>query len=71
MKKIASFTVDRVSGKEEHGRRIGGAVGDVQVGSDGETGAAVIDHIFNTEALSFQSAGDPGGKRGLFGGELK
>ena len=68
---VTCFAVDRVSGKEEHGRSVGSAFGDVQVGGDGKTGAAVIDHIFHSEAFTLKDIGHSGGKRSLFSGELE
>ena len=68
---VTCLAVDRVSGKKEHGGSVGGAFGDVQIGGNGQTGTAVVDHIFHTESITLQSTGDPGGKRRLFCRELE
>ena len=68
---LAGLAVGGVSREEQHRGRTVRAVGDVQVGRDGQFGTAVIDHVFHPEPVALQRSGDPGVKGRLFGGELE
>ena len=68
---LAGLAVGGVSGEEQHRGRVVRAVGNVQVGRDGQFGTAVVDHVLHPEPVALQRSGDFGGKGRLFGGELE
>jgi hypothetical protein len=68
---VAEFTIGRVSAEEDHAGDFALTLfGDIKVGTDGEIGTAVVNHIFDREVFTLMGGNDTGIEGAAFRREI-